>query len=131
MSCQCVISADSADDLVQPICNEIRKARKQHTCYECREVIQARDRYEYFFGMYDGDRYQYSTCMLCVEIRTFFSCDGTYMWGSVWEDIEEHLFDHFHHGCLDPTPDSEKEPLSAEAKQKVVNRWMRWKGLAA
>lgn len=127
MSCQCVISADGADR-VESICQEMRTARKPHRCTECGDNIEPGERYEYFYGKFDGERFSYHTCVPCVEIRAFFSCDGSWMWGSVWDDME-HLFDDFHHGCLDPQDD--REPLSARAKAKVVERWQQWKGLRA
>lgn len=127
MSCHCVISANDADT-VKAICQEIRTARKPKICTECAEVIVVGQQYEYFFGIYDGDRYHYRTCLPCVNIRSFFSCDGSWMWGCVWDDLEEHMFPEFHHGCLEPG-NEEKDPLSVAAKNKVVNRWRKWKGL--
>lgn len=129
MSCQCVISS-GGDDWVEAICHEVRTARKSHKCTECGEDIPAHAKYEYFYGKYDGDMYAYHTCLPCVEIRAFFSCDGSWMWGCVWESLTEGMFEHFHHGCLEPGKE-DKEPLSAAAKAKVVERWRKWKGLAA
>ena len=106
------------------------KARKGYPCYECHQPIAIGQMYEDFFGKFDGDTCHYRTCIPCVEIRTFFSCDGTWMWGSVWEDLREGLFADLHTGCLEVQPDDDKEPLSAAAKQKVVDAWRKWKGLA-
>ncbi len=107
------------------------KARKDYKCYECRQPIVVGQSYEDFYGKFADAACQYRTCLLCVEIRTFFSCDGTWIWGSVWEDLQEGLFADFHTGCLEVQPDDDKEPLSAAAKQKVVDAWRKWKGLAA
>lgn len=128
MSCACVISAEDADDFVDVIEQVVRAARKPHKCTECREPILPGQRYEYMFGKFDGDTVRLHTCELCVEIGRFYSCGG-YIPGEIWNDLEEGMFEHFHHGCLEAG--EEKQPLSAAAKRKIVDRWRRWKGLAA
>lgn len=129
MSCTCVLSASDADEMVETIIHEVAKARQAYQCYECRQPIDKGQEYENYTGKLDGDLCHYRTCLLCVEIRSFFSCDGSWLWGAVWEDLREGLFHEFHAGCLEVQADSDKEPLSAAAKRKVVNEWRRWKGL--
>lgn len=92
-----------------------------------RRMWRAGERYEYFFGKDDGDIYCYHTCLLCVELRTFFSCNGGWMWQSMWEEFREYLFPEFHAGCMESADD--REPLSAAAKGKIVEAWRKWKGL--
>lgn len=127
MSCQCVISCDG--DTTDTIHDEIRTARKDHRCCECRRTIAKRERYEDYFGKFDGDLCHYRTCMTCVEVRRFFSCNGGWMWTTVWQEVRDYLFPTFHPGCLEPQDD--REPLSAAAKARVMEEWRKWKGLAA
>jgi len=58
---------------------QIRTARKQHRCGECREPILPGERYEYRSGI-DQEREPYSvkTCLVCARIRTDFLCCWTY-----------------------------------------------------
>lgn len=49
--------------------SDMRKARKEHRCVECRRSIHAGDRYEYAAGVWDGDFYAFKTCLRCVGLR--------------------------------------------------------------
>jgi hypothetical protein len=99
------------------------KARKTHGCDECGNAIQPGENYERTAANWDGVMTTYKTCLLCVEIRNKFSCSGGWMFSQVWEDLEEGLFEHLTFGCLDG--------LSPAAREKVLEWWRKWKGLAA
>lgn len=45
------------------------RARKRHRCCECRGWIEAGERYEYSWGIWDGDADSYKTCFGCAELR--------------------------------------------------------------
>lgn len=116
----CVLDCDGDGP---SFCSEkVVKARKQHTCCECREKILPGQKYESCTGKWEGDMRTYKTCLLCVEIRNKFSCGNGWMFEGVWESIREGLFDRMTTGCL--------AGLSMAAKGKLVDAWRRWKGFA-
>lgn len=53
--------------------SRVVRARKEYRCEECSKLIRVGERYEYAFGVHDGDTYQPHTCLGCVEIRQFMS----------------------------------------------------------
>jgi hypothetical protein len=42
-----------------------RRARKAHTCEECRECIRPGETYTYVAGKWDGGMYSYALCTTC------------------------------------------------------------------
>ena len=119
------ISSEYADYIVQPLAQKIRKAKKEHKCTECKESISTGSSYEYFAGKDDdGNLFIQKTCDVCLELRTHFSSDGGWIWGSIWRDIIDNFFPDMRAGgpCL--------EGLSAKAKMKLVNKFKEYKGLS-
>jgi hypothetical protein len=47
----------------------IRKARKDHQCCECNEIIQVGQRYEHVKALWDGSFGEFKTCLICSRIR--------------------------------------------------------------
>lgn len=45
------------------------KARKRHRCCECRGWIEIGERYEYSWGIWDGNAQTYKTCLGCSSLR--------------------------------------------------------------
>lgn len=45
------------------------KARKEHRCYECREIIQKGETYVYFKALFDGSFSKSKTCRRCEYLR--------------------------------------------------------------
>lgn len=45
------------------------RARKRHRCCECRGWIEAGERYEYSWGIWEGSASSYKTCLGCAELR--------------------------------------------------------------
>ena len=117
----CVLSSDG-DCEAEFYETTLPKARKTHQCGECKNAIQPGETYERTAAKWDGDLTTCKTCLLCVEIRTKFSC-GTWSFGDVWEDLTSGLFYKLTFGCL--------EGLSPAAREKVLEAWRKWKGLAA
>lgn len=100
-------------------------------CLECGDVIEpgqtaqqcnyatAEDDLEE--GDDDTPDYHY-TCMACAEIRTAYTCEGSEMFGSMWESLGEVSSDLKMAGeCWDN--------LSATGKAKLMEHWRKWKGL--
>ncbi len=50
---------------------ETRKARKSHTCCECRRTIQPGEPYEHVWGVWEGKPDTYKTCQHCVGLREY------------------------------------------------------------
>lgn len=97
----------------------VRRARKDHTCSECRSTIARGEKYNYDSGIWDGRPDSFKTCLLCVEIRTHFSCEG-WVYGCLWGDLQENFFPDMKSGgpCM--------FGLSPEAKQKLIDERMEW-----
>lgn len=95
------------------------RARKTHTCYECREAILPGSRYELYSGRWDGDMNSYKTCLSCAEIRDHFACSG-FLFGELWNDIEGNFFPTMTAGgpCF--------EGLSVAARLRLFERRLAW-----
>lgn len=92
MGCSDVcIDMDYDGDSNEFIRQEMRRARKEHTCCECRAAIMPGARYEYASGKAGGDMWQAKTCILCYEIRRALVCGG-WVFGMLWEEIEQTVF---------------------------------------
>lgn len=123
MNCACISGAD-ADYLTTTLSEKMRRARKPHTCIECREPIAPGAKYEDYAGIDDGRLVSYRTCAPCVEIRTHFSDGDGWLWKHIWDDMENCFPDLTAGGpCM--------EGLSAAAKTKLFAKWRQWKGLDA
>jgi hypothetical protein len=63
MSCSC--------DGESPSCfrQVIRKARRNHKCYECLGEIVPGERYEYSSGVWDGEPASFKVCLSCADAR--------------------------------------------------------------
>jgi len=101
------------------------KARKDHQCCECRQVIRKGQQYEAFASKYDGRVSTVKTCFACADIRTVYSCDeNPPPFGEMWNMFHETgSFDDLRMAgeCWDS--------LSAPAKAKLLEEWRKWKGL--
>jgi hypothetical protein len=104
-----------------PSCSSraVRKARKEHVCSECREPIPKGAKYDYASGVWDGRPDSFKTCLLCVEIRDHFACEG-WIYETLWSDLTENFFPDMKCGgqCM--------TGLSPEAKRKLIDARMEW-----
>jgi len=108
-------------DSYNEFCDQkIRKARKPHTCSECKKPISPGERYEHAVGKSDGDMWAFDTCLACAEIAEAFYCDGRLFGGMLWEEMRETVFPHMTTGCLDRL-------FTAAAKAELLRRWNEWK----
>lgn len=102
----------------------IRKARKPFKCGECGREFGPKTEYEYSVGKWDGDFSDFKTCLDCMNIREAFRCGG-YALGGLWEELEQYGFpDGFSEACV-------AKVETASAKQYLVDRWRKWKGLTS
>jgi hypothetical protein len=100
---------------------QVVRARKEHQCEECGTVIRPGGWYERYTGMWDGEIGRHKTCALCVEVRTVFVCGGAWLFGCLWDDMEEVVFPVL------TTANKCFEKLSPAAKAFVLDRWRKWK----
>lgn len=86
---ECAIEIDS-DGIGPSVFTEKNpKARKSHTCYECRREIKPGEVYRNETGIWDGDPSTYKTCADCLSIRNVLFCGFEY--GRLWECLDEHV----------------------------------------
>lgn len=119
--CACLYAdVDGICDLVNI---QIVKARKPFQCCECRRKLPKGTSHEVERGLYEGSWFRDRTCLICVEVRKHFYCDG-YTVSTLWEDMAEQIWSGgaFRFECL--------SGLSVEAREFVLARWRIWKGLA-
>ena len=74
------------------------RARKNHTCEYCREMIGIGQKYSYETGKYDGDLFARKLCMTCSNIL------NEYLYANsetdfTWDEIEQWLQDGFCYDC--------------------------------
>lgn len=94
MNCLCAYVEPSYDGFTS---ERIVKAKKQHVCVECGKTINIGEKYEYTFGVWDGEHDVYKTCCDCVSLRSIFFCDGWYygmMWEMAYEIVREAITDN-------------------------------------
>ncbi len=123
--CEVCIGIDNPDDYAEVCESAVKTARRAHKCCECGAEIKARDSYEHTVMKYEGEWLSYKTCLLCVEIRTVFTCGKSWLFTTLWDDMREYAFDSLTMAskCF--------VKLSPEAKTFTLARWRAWKGLAA
>lgn len=81
-------------DTDEPLANEWRRARKEHKCYACREMIRRGDRYHFTAGVQDGF-YAIKHCARCWWMGQEILEAGAETWqfdlrcGVSWEEAFE------------------------------------------
>lgn len=96
------------------------RAARDHSCTECRGTIHKGSKHELVKAMWDKRWHAMRTCMLCVEVREHFACGNGYIWGEVWNQLEENFFPDMK--CGGPCMDG----LSPAAKQWLIDKRMEW-----
>ena len=119
MTLCCPLSGGGADPAT--LCHVSRvKAAKEHRCSECREPIGKGAQHELAKGVWDSSWWSFRTCLSCVEIRTHFACEGGWVYGELWAQLEDNFFPDMKAGgpCM--------EGLSPAAKERLFTRRMAW-----
>lgn len=98
------------------------KARKLHKCCECRLPISVGQYYERSVMKAEGEMFTFKTCANCKEIRDAMTCGNGYYFEQLWEEMRDYVFPDMTTGCLGRLQ-------SAAAKQFLIERWQKWKGL--
>ena len=115
----CALSNDG-DGVVQCHTETIRKARKDHQCYECGEPIAKGTQYEYVSGIWEGEPTSFKTCLACVDVRNHFSCGNGWVYGEVWSQLQEAFFPDMRAGGESMTG------LSPRGKAKMFEMYLAW-----
>ena len=68
-----------------------RKARAEHQCYECRNLIERAESYLYITMLYDGRWSSYHICRFCAAAGEWLNavCGG-YAIGNLYDELQEH-----------------------------------------
>lgn len=92
----CYCDYDEPPSLYQ---RELRTARKEHRCKECRRRIQPGERYERVFGIWGGDPDVYNTCPHCLALRDHITAHvPCFCWNhSTMLDDAESVIEHYRH----------------------------------
>ena len=91
MGCSCItVDYDDGPEFYSEY--NVKKARKDHHCCECRGTIKKGDSYEVIAGMWEGDFQIYKTCLDCQSIRKEFFCGGAFVFGEILNDLKESLY---------------------------------------
>ena len=85
MTGNCVYT-DAADYTADVHSEELRRARKEHTCTECGDRVPPGDLYEHVSGLWDGSWHRFKTCARCLNIRADYFPHG-WMYGDMVEDF--------------------------------------------
>lgn len=86
MECTCLIGQyNDGENHPSVSSTTYPKARKEHTCCECKETIKPGEVYERHNGCWDGAWRTYLTCMPCQRIRKAYCCSWVY--GELHDDI--------------------------------------------
>lgn len=92
MSYDCSCNYDPPDFYT----TKFRKARKEHTCYECSGRISAGETYEYTSGSWERRPDSFKTCERCHDLRQWVTNNlPCYCWahGSMLDDAAEAVQD--------------------------------------
>ncbi|MBP9034977.1 MAG: hypothetical protein KBG29_13840 [Pseudomonadales bacterium] len=87
---------DDADYTVDVLAKTRPRAKRPHTCAECRRTIDPGETYlrETFLGE-DREMVTHKTCAHCEVARNWLSAQcGGWCYGGVEEDVREHCFGH-------------------------------------
>ena len=64
-------------------------ARKSHICCECGGEIKSGEKYENFWGVWDGEQKTFKTCTECNAIRLeILDKEAGYYYGGLLEDLQ-------------------------------------------
>jgi len=115
----CPLSSDG-DGEGECVDNAVVRARKDYVCCECDDPITKGTEHERYKMLWEGSFSTSRTCLSCVEIRDHFACNGRWIFGCLWGDLEENFFPEMKMGgpCM--------QGLSPEAKARLVAARMEW-----
>jgi hypothetical protein len=117
-ACDCSCYADDYEHAEVSI-EDIVKARKEHICCECREVIIIGEKYERAKLLYDGSWSVYDTCLPCARIRSDY-CPHGWIYGSLVDMLLECL--GFDYRYPPPPDDDENSKTGVPCEKEETHR---------
>lgn len=108
---ECATVSVDVDEYCTTLRQDIRTARKQHKCGECKKPILPGDKYEDYVGVFDGEIFKHKTCNDCISLRKSFFSDG-YYYGMIREQLSEHIRECY--GEISESNISELQPAARE-----------------
>ena len=121
----CIDMGMDADGYLETIQHEVVAADEPRKCQECQAEILVGQEFELYVGESEECGVcSFRTCLRCMEIRDIFVC-GAAIPGELWESMEEQAFPDL------TTANECFARLSLAAKAFTLDRWRKWKGLAA
>jgi len=90
-------------DFPRMFSNIIRKARKEHKCYECNRIIMIGESYYYSKGNWDGRWLDFKTCIECENLRYELRYEGEYApFGDLmeWKSEDERQVHKYENGRI-------------------------------
>ena len=91
ISCDCSVDCDIYADFYK---ETYPKAKKEHCCCECGEIIKPGQKYQRVVGSWEGDFSSFATCATCDNIREHYCPNGS-IFGGLAEAIQNCLgFDY-------------------------------------
>ena len=101
----------------------VKRARKEHRCYECSAVIPPGSNYTSVFGVWDGEGTTYKFCDACWELMHEFTDGNAVCFGVLWGNFGEAWSEGASiSSCINRVS-------SVAAKSKLLTRWRKYKGL--
>lgn len=69
----------------------VQKARRPHTCCECRRAILAGETYRRHFGIWDGDAGAFKVCLVCGLLAASYEwlTDCCTPFGELFSELHE------------------------------------------
>jgi len=124
VDCSVCIGGSGGYD-IEDYSRDVVTSRRNWSCCECHRAIPAGTEHEKVSGVNadEGGRVLFRTCMDCSHIAEGLSC-GRRIHATLWDQLEEEDgFSDFSEVCV-------AKVATASAKAYLVERWMKWKGLA-
>ena len=82
---------DDCDERYSVYYKQVKRARKEHKCCECRRAIAPGEPYQFSKGLYDGTWDTWHMCQHClIGAEWLVEQCGGYVYASVREEIREH-----------------------------------------
>jgi len=94
MECSCTINSSCGDEAYED--NEEKTLTNisktvNIKCGECGREIKFNEKFEWYRGEYDGEKYTHHTCIDCLSLRDNFF--GDWVFERLWDDFECHMDD--------------------------------------
>lgn len=107
-------------EMMEVYCHDVRKARKEHNCVECRGTIFKGEFYHYHHGVFDGEGISHKECNDCYDLRALIDKDVVH--GEELTEFE-HLYESvFEGGALEHM---RTYLLTKEKRGARIQQWMK------